>query len=510
MIIHNPILTGSFTVNGTDVASITSSAASITAINAYTASQNILNGTYTLTSSFAAQTASFTAFTSSVNSFTASQLVLNGTYATTGSNTFAGIQTVNSNLVVTGSITAQTLVVQTITSSVDFVTGSTRFGSILGNTHVFSGSVTMNPGGLFVSSSGLVGIGNIVPAYNLDVAGTGRFTTGVNMATISGNVGIGMTSPVYKLDVSDAIRGLDLIAGGTTFSYDGTVRARNASGNTNVLLHSNGNSYINAQTGSVGIGITNPAAQVQIYGTSTIANANLDGARLLLGTVTEGIGIDSNEIRSKGSSLAIGTIDNFPVVIGSNATNVLYVTGSNVGIGTASPTGLLDVASRGITKGSMPAGTVLQVIQTFKSDMFSIASGTPTDITGFSASITPTSSTSKILIFTTIQSMSDSFPYPKLILYRNSTAISLGTAGSNTSKISVGASQYSGGSTPALYSSVQIYLDSPATTSSVTYKWQAYTFDAPNRTWYMNRTSGDVDTNNQSAPSTITLMEIAQ
>ena len=151
MIIHNPILTGSFTVNGTDVASITSSAASITAINSYTASQNILNGTYTLTSSFAAQTASFTAFTSSVNSFTASQLVLNGTYATTGSNTFTGIQTVNSNLVVTGSITAQTLVVQTITSSVDFVTGSTRFGSILGNTHVFSGSVTMNPGGLFVS-----------------------------------------------------------------------------------------------------------------------------------------------------------------------------------------------------------------------------------------------------------------------------------------------------------------------------------------------------------------------
>ena len=204
MIIHNPILTGSFTVNGTDVSSITSSAASITAINAYTASQNILNGTYTLTSSFAAQTASFTAFTSSVNTFTASQLVLNGTYATTGSNIFTSPQTINSNLIVTGSITAQTLVVQTITSSVDFVTGSTRFGSILGNTHVFSGSVTMNPGGLFVSSSGLVGIGNIVPAYTLDVSGTGRFTgiTSLTSATaststttgglvVTGGIGIG-------------------------------------------------------------------------------------------------------------------------------------------------------------------------------------------------------------------------------------------------------------------------------------------------------------------------------
>lgn len=145
MIIHNPILTGSFTVNGTDVSSITSSAASLTSLNSYTASQNNRNGTY----------------------------------ATTGSNTFTGIQTVNSNLVVTGSITAQTLVVQTVTSSVDFVTGSTRFGSSLStSTHIFSGSVTMNPGGLFVSGSGNVGIGTTNPASGrkLTVAGGTQFT----------------------------------------------------------------------------------------------------------------------------------------------------------------------------------------------------------------------------------------------------------------------------------------------------------------------------------------------
>jgi hypothetical protein len=113
MIIHNPILTGSFTVNGTDVANITSSADSIASLNAYTASQNNLNATY----------------------------------ATTGSNTLIGTQVVSGSILTSGSITAtgiltaQTLVVQTITSSVDFVTGSTRFGSVVGNTHQFTGSM---------------------------------------------------------------------------------------------------------------------------------------------------------------------------------------------------------------------------------------------------------------------------------------------------------------------------------------------------------------------------------
>jgi len=53
------------------------------------------------------------------------------------------------NLTVAGTLTAQTLVVQTITSSVDFVTGSTRFGSIAANTHQFTGSVGVEGTGIF-------------------------------------------------------------------------------------------------------------------------------------------------------------------------------------------------------------------------------------------------------------------------------------------------------------------------------------------------------------------------
>jgi len=249
MIIHNPILTGSFTVNGTDIASITSSAASITAINSYTASQNILNGTYTLTSSFAAQTASFTAFTSSVNSFTASQLVLNGTYATTSSNTFAGIQTINSNLIVTGSITAQTLVVQTVTSSVVYSSGSNVFGNNIANTQVFTGSMlvtgsatfannvtsnnmfintTDNSSGAkfqisgsinFKSNSGYNGWvisqagGSSAAAFNLSY-GAGGASNVITAQYDNGFVGIGTPSPQAKFELSGSSGNFQIASSG--------------------------------------------------------------------------------------------------------------------------------------------------------------------------------------------------------------------------------------------------------------------------------------------------------
>jgi len=194
---------------------------------------------FTLTSSFNAQTASFTAFTASVNSFTASQLVLNGKYATTGSNTFTGIQTINSNLVVTGSITAQTLIVSTINATQSYSSGSNIFGNASSNTQTFTGSVlisgsvsstgaatfsstltlsTLTAGSiLFAGTSGLISQnnGNLFydnantrlginagssPAYTLSVGGTGNFTgalTGTSLAlstTLSINNGTAATS----------------------------------------------------------------------------------------------------------------------------------------------------------------------------------------------------------------------------------------------------------------------------------------------------------------------------
>ena len=62
---------------------------------------------------------------------------------------------------------------------------------------------------------------------------------------------------------------------------------------------------------------------------------------------------------------------------------------------------LPDVAGTVLTSGSnadFPAGSVLQVVSTAKSDQFTTSSTSFTDVTGMSATITPTSSSSKILV----------------------------------------------------------------------------------------------------------------
>jgi len=239
MILNSPTISGSLTVTGNIIASGSITLSGSVASASYASNAELLDGldstVFTLTSSFAAQTASFTAFTASILSYTSSQNILNGKYATTGSNTFTGVQTVNSNLVVTGSITAQTLVVQTITSSVDFVTGSTRFGSLLANTHVFSGSVTMNPGGLFVSSSGTVGIGTTTPSNKLTISNNGDAVVAFRINDTNANASF--------LSFNASNTDSAILAGGTSaIPFDiytsGSVRMRITS------------------TGTVGIGVT--------------------------------------------------------------------------------------------------------------------------------------------------------------------------------------------------------------------------------------------------------------
>ena len=103
---------------------ITTNSASISALSA---SFNVFSGSF-MTGSF---TGSFTGSVLGTSSYALQAL--------TASN--ANTASSADNFTVRGTLTAQTIIAQTITSSVEYITGSTQFGSLLSNTHQFTGSV---------------------------------------------------------------------------------------------------------------------------------------------------------------------------------------------------------------------------------------------------------------------------------------------------------------------------------------------------------------------------------
>jgi hypothetical protein len=150
-------------------------------------------------------------------------------------------------------------------------------------------------------------------------------------------------------------------------------------------------------------------------------------------------------------------------------------------------------------------GKVLQVVSTTKTDTFAVnPSSTTIDVTGLSVSITPTSASNKILVIISITGNGvngTNLAYFNLV--RGSTLIYAGdSAGSRTRSFA----QAIDSDPHANESTSGNFLDSPATTSSTTYKIQVYSTN----TVYINRGSTDADSVGRGrGASTITVMEIA-
>jgi hypothetical protein len=142
---------------------------------------------------------------------------------------------------------------------------------------------------------------------------------------------------------------------------------------------------------------------------------------------------------------------------------------------------------------------VLQVVQATKANTFTTTSATFVDITDLSVSITPSATTNKILVFSTVvlgQSGGDGL----LRLMRDSTAIAAGTSGSGIFN-GFGMSSSSYGN--QFFSSSVTFLDSPATISATTYKIQGV---CNTGTLVVNRRGLDTT---YGGFSSITVMEIS-
>ena len=155
-----------------------------------------------------------------------------------------------------------------------------------------------------------------------------------------------------------------------------------------------------------------------------------------------------------------------------------------------------------------PYGTVLQVVQGVKTDVFSasLSAGQITTITGLSATITPKSATSKILAS---YDVSGGGPFGFGVIFRRAgTPIGIGTGEGSRTRITSGA--WADDNRRLGNASGQI-LDSPATTSAITYDLQMINLDNGSVTLFFNRPLFDDNAaNGVRSASRITLMEIAQ
>ena len=115
-------------------------------------------------------------------------------------------------------------------------------------------------------------------------------------------------------------------------------------------------------------------------------------------------------------------------------------------------------------------GKILQVVSTPKLDSFTTSSTSLVDVTGLSVSITPSSTSSKVLVLAQVSVGSPTATNFGLQMVRDSTAIFTSSAGSANAT-----AQFQNHFTTATDTWTFIYLDSPATNSATTYKIQART-----------------------------------
>ena len=148
------------------------------------------------------------------------------------------------------------------------------------------------------------------------------------------------------------------------------------------------------------------------------------------------------------------------------------------------------------------AGKILQVVSSHLTTQMTSTSSSFVDI-GLSASITPSATSSKILILINVAFSLNGDNNASLQLLRDSTVINSGVGGTHQSWATINSN-----ATAFRYSNPQQacnYLDSPSTTSATTYKVQGKIHAGAGVTFAINRRQDDTEMSNSS---NITLLEV--
>ncbi len=162
--------------------------------------------------------------------------------------------------------------------------------------------------------------------------------------------------------------------------------------------------------------------------------------------------------------------------------------------------------------GTANRGHILQVVSTTftTSAAFSISGMTWTEVTGLTTNITPSSSSSKILVSVTIGGIESSGLNQRMgmALRRNNSNIAVNTDGGGQSHTKSSWAGSGSNSNDIKNQAFFTHLDSPATTSTVSYKVMITTEGS--YTLYINRSSSNANSSSVfKTASSLTLYEVA-
>jgi hypothetical protein len=355
------LITGSLNVNGSDAiltnqtSSMSVASASISAVAIYvnggifTGSNIVTSASYAVTATSASNALTASYWSGSISNATSASYAVSSSYATQAlTASYAATSSYADNFIVGNTLTAQRIVVQTISSSISYSSGSNRFGSLLTDTHQFTGSVLIT-GSLTVA-------GNILPSadsiYTLGASGT-RFSN-----IYSAN---GVISALYTTTIRAATN--TILFGANQTNYWGGFIGNSPSSSANLIL-----------TYTSSAGLTDNGYKLQVYSTGSVSGSlfvsSSGVAATLIGSGSNVFSVDGTSGRLfsvddslSGSLFSVNTAAGLPVIeafsdntvrIGQFGQKALFVSSSRVGIGKETPlTANLDISGSAAITGSL-------------------------------------------------------------------------------------------------------------------------------------------------------------
>ena len=217
---------------------------------------------------------------------------------------------------------------------------------------------------------------------------------------------------------------------------------------------------------------------------SLASKANLDGGNTFTGVQT----LDTPLAITSGGTGA-NSFTSGAYLKGNGSTNIVQQTGVPAG----------DITSGTLSSARLPSGTVLQVVHSARTASSSVSGSYSWGTTNIAATITPRSTSSRIKVSANIIVSCSQAGWIFMRVLRGSTPVGVGSIGTTINTGAVTYIQDFGRIEPIN----QSFVDSPSTTSAVTYTIQ---FAAYAGTGYLNRRGADTLFGGHSS---LTLEEIA-